>query len=175
MLHTKEVDLTKYLIKKYLMASHNIDKEQRIRETNFYLRCMKLKFTEICDIFTLKEKLDMNYGNLGKPKPKINFNNEGVYNGDLYYNYMPYTREITPNTINNFDYSMYSNDPYKLYDGDNVCTHCGATKTSLWRKLQGNIVCNACGLYFKMHNQIRPQSMKKNYIRKRNRTKKYNL
>ncbi|RVD91480.1 glucocorticoid receptor-like DNA-binding domain protein [Tubulinosema ratisbonensis] len=165
----KEVDLTRYLIKKYLMASHNIDKEQRIRESNFYLRCMKLRFMDICDIFTLKEKLDMNYG-IKKINEKIDFNDPQNFN--MYYNYIPYTNSVQP--INSYDYNYYGNEVYK-YDVESVCSHCGATKTSLWRKLHGKIVCNACGLYYKMHNQIRPQSMKKNFIRKRNRAKRFNM
>ncbi|KAF2356395.1 Zinc finger GATA-type, partial [Trinorchestia longiramus] len=34
-----------------------------------------------------------------------------------------------------------------------VCTNCQTTTTTLWRRnSQGEPVCNACGLYFKLHN-----------------------
>ena len=39
-----------------------------------------------------------------------------------------------------------------------TCTNCGTTKTCLWRKdgESGLPVCNACGLYFKLHGRHRP-------------------
>ncbi|KAA0190077.1 hypothetical protein HAZT_HAZT002110, partial [Hyalella azteca] len=34
-----------------------------------------------------------------------------------------------------------------------VCTNCQTTTTTLWRRnSQGEPVCNACGLYYKLHN-----------------------
>lgn len=53
-----------------------------------------------------------------------------------------------------------------------VCFNCGTSKTSLWRRDQGgNPLCNACGLFYKLHGVNRPLSMKKDVIRKRNRGK----
>uniref|UniRef100_A0A915BUB7 GATA-type domain-containing protein n=1 Tax=Parascaris univalens TaxID=6257 RepID=A0A915BUB7_PARUN len=43
-----------------------------------------------------------------------------------------------------------------------VCANCHGTNTTLWRRnAEGEPVCNACGLYFKLHNVHRPASMKK--------------
>ncbi|KHN73950.1 Transcription factor elt-2 [Toxocara canis] len=43
-----------------------------------------------------------------------------------------------------------------------VCANCHGTNTTLWRRnAQGEPVCNACGLYYKLHNVHRPASMKK--------------
>ncbi|MFH4978512.1 hypothetical protein AB6A40_005221 [Gnathostoma spinigerum] len=43
-----------------------------------------------------------------------------------------------------------------------VCANCNGTNTTLWRRnAQGEPVCNACGLYFKLHHVNRPASMKK--------------
>ncbi|KAK6759644.1 hypothetical protein RB195_021306 [Necator americanus] len=43
-----------------------------------------------------------------------------------------------------------------------VCSNCGGTNTTLWRRnADGEPVCNACGLYFKLHNVQRPATMKK--------------
>lgn len=51
-----------------------------------------------------------------------------------------------------------------------VCDNCGVTKTSLWRRSsQGAPLCNACGLFSKLHGKERPLSMKTEIIRKRNR------
>lgn len=37
-----------------------------------------------------------------------------------------------------------------------ICTHCGTQNTSLWRKISGSVVCNACALYQKLHGKPRP-------------------
>ncbi|KAA1475739.1 hypothetical protein DENSPDRAFT_784052 [Dentipellis sp. KUC8613] len=50
------------------------------------------------------------------------------------------------------------------------CYNCHTTATPLWRKDdEGKTVCNACGLYFKLHGSARPISMKSDVIRKRSR------
>lgn len=50
------------------------------------------------------------------------------------------------------------------------CTNCGATKTSLWRKNDdGLVICNACGLYHKLHGRDRPIGMRKEKISRRKR------
>ena len=48
------------------------------------------------------------------------------------------------------------------------CANCSTTTTSLWRRNnQGETVCNACGLYFKLHGVNRPLAMKKDAIQVR--------
>ena len=57
------------------------------------------------------------------------------------------------------------------------CANCSTSTTTLWRRgSNGDIVCNACGLYQKIHNTPRPISLKKENIqtRKRKQTKKTN-
>ena len=50
------------------------------------------------------------------------------------------------------------------------CSNCSSTTTTLWRRTTaGEIVCNACGLYQKVHNQPRPISLKKENILTRKR------
>ncbi|XP_011864789.1 PREDICTED: uncharacterized protein LOC105560351 isoform X2 [Vollenhovia emeryi] len=53
------------------------------------------------------------------------------------------------------------------------CANCRTTNTTLWRRNNGGEpVCNACGLYFKLHNVNRPLSMKKEGIQTRKRKPK---
>ncbi len=53
------------------------------------------------------------------------------------------------------------------------CGNCATTNTVLWRKNElGVILCNACGLFFKLHGVNRPLRMKTDVIKKRNRKKK---
>ncbi|KAK7014407.1 hypothetical protein R3P38DRAFT_2545145 [Favolaschia claudopus] len=50
------------------------------------------------------------------------------------------------------------------------CYNCHTTVTPLWRKGdEGKPLCNACGLYYKLHGAARPISMKSDVIRKRSR------
>lgn len=53
------------------------------------------------------------------------------------------------------------------------CANCNTTSTTLWRRNNsGDPVCNACGLYFKLHNVNRPLTMKKEGIQTRKRKPK---
>ncbi|KAJ7588321.1 hypothetical protein C8J56DRAFT_785898 [Mycena floridula] len=50
------------------------------------------------------------------------------------------------------------------------CFNCETSTTPLWRRDDvGNNICNACGLYYKLHNAHRPTTMKKNVIKRRKR------
>ncbi|XP_078040093.1 uncharacterized protein LOC144471680 isoform X2 [Augochlora pura] len=53
------------------------------------------------------------------------------------------------------------------------CANCRTCNTTLWRRNNnGEPVCNACGLYYKLHNVNRPLSMKKEGIQTRKRKPK---
>ncbi|ORZ20784.1 hypothetical protein BCR42DRAFT_370718 [Absidia repens] len=50
------------------------------------------------------------------------------------------------------------------------CVNCHQTKTPLWRKnKRGESVCNACGLYSRLHHRDRPVKMRKTTIQRRRR------
>ncbi|GFS71067.1 erythroid transcription factor [Nephila pilipes] len=54
-----------------------------------------------------------------------------------------------------------------------TCSNCSTTDTTLWRRnTQGEPVCNACGLYYKLHQVNRPISMRKDSIQTRKRKPK---
>ncbi|XP_071753104.1 transcription factor GATA-4 [Centroberyx gerrardi] len=54
-----------------------------------------------------------------------------------------------------------------------ACTNCHTTTTTLWRRnADGEPVCNACGLYMKLHGVPRPLAMKKEGIQTRKRKPK---
>lgn len=51
-----------------------------------------------------------------------------------------------------------------------TCTNCFTQTTPLWRRNpQGHPLCNACGLFLKLHGVVRPLSLKTDIIKKRNR------
>ncbi|KAF9926987.1 hypothetical protein FBU30_003596 [Linnemannia zychae] len=50
------------------------------------------------------------------------------------------------------------------------CANCSQTQTPLWRKNDaGEPICNACGLYHKLHHRDRPVTMRKTKITRRRR------
>lgn len=51
------------------------------------------------------------------------------------------------------------------------CFNCHVTSTPLWRRdPEGRLNCNACGLYFKLHNQPRPLDIAKRPLQRKSKT-----
>ncbi|CAI2736595.1 unnamed protein product [Schistosoma spindalis] len=67
------------------------------------------------------------------------------------------------------------NIPNSTRRSGQFCTNCNTSATTLWRRnTEGEPVCNACGLYYKLHKINRPISMKKEGIQTRKRKPKMN-
>lgn len=51
--------------------------------------------------------------------------------------------------------------PFKPRQGTaHICDNCFTTSTPLWRKTsEGRLLCNACGLFFKLHGVVRPPAV----------------
>lgn len=57
-----------------------------------------------------------------------------------------------------------------------TCANCFTQTTPLWRRNpEGQPLCNACGLFLKLHGVVRPLSLKTDVIKKRNRNSTNNL
>jgi Zn ribbon nucleic-acid-binding protein len=75
------------------------------------------------------------------------------------------TRELTDSpTSNGASHAAGGNPP--------VCQNCGTSTTPLWRRNElGATLCNACGLFLKLHGRARPMNLKTDTIKSRNRVK----
>ncbi|KAI8373993.1 hypothetical protein EDC96DRAFT_541641 [Choanephora cucurbitarum] len=73
-----------------------------------------------------------------------------------------------PNSPPSFDSKSNNRTASHLDHQDRpICTNCGATSTPLWRRsAEDELLCNACGLYQKLHNAPRPKTLKPHNARK---------
>ncbi|KAJ3146438.1 hypothetical protein HK101_002329 [Irineochytrium annulatum] len=52
-------------------------------------------------------------------------------------------------------------------NADLSCSNCEVTSTPLWRRgANDDVLCNACGLYYKLHNVNRPKTLRPSNMRK---------
>lgn len=91
---------------------------------------------------------------------------------------MPMQSHTSPNTPPESGFSSVAPSrpasPGGTKPGDSgaptTCTNCFTQTTPLWRRNpEGQPLCNACGLFLKLHGVVRPLSLKTDVIKKRNR------
>ncbi|RIB23596.1 hypothetical protein C2G38_2170814 [Gigaspora rosea] len=74
------------------------------------------------------------------------------------------------NNNNNSSNSNGNNGSSSKNAMSTTCTNCHTQTTPLWRRNpEGQPLCNACGLFLKLHGVVRPLSLKTDTIKKRNR------
>lgn len=82
----------------------------------------------------------------------------------------PSSKGPSPSTSSSTNSATIGNQANNISRGDVRCTNCATTTTPLWRRNpEGQPLCNACGLFLKLHGVVRPLSLKTDVIKKRNR------
>jgi len=75
-----------------------------------------------------------------------------------------------PKDANNNGVNNNNGNPSSKNTIPTTCTNCHTQTTPLWRRNpEGQPLCNACGLFLKLHGVVRPLSLKTDVIKKRNR------
>ncbi|KAI9597823.1 hypothetical protein BDF19DRAFT_344233, partial [Syncephalis fuscata] len=65
--------------------------------------------------------------------------------------------------------STTANSTKRIHPGQ-TCQNCGQNQTPLWRKnMMGQVICNACGLYEKLHKCPRPATLHQSRYQRRRR------
>lgn len=77
-----------------------------------------------------------------------------------------------PNAKNTTTVNTNGTTTTKLNTASPICKNCKTQTTPLWRRDEsGQVLCNACGLFLKLHGRPRPISLKTDTIKSRIRVK----
>ncbi|KAL7040143.1 hypothetical protein ACKWTF_000286 [Chironomus riparius] len=111
--------------------------------------------------------------NLGSSSPSLGAATSGDMAESSVNNIWTGSDEIAKVNNNNNSPKNANNNQANQQQKDLSCTNCGTTTTTIWRRnLRGEMVCNACGLYFKLHGVNRPHTMRRDTIHTRRRRPK---
>lgn len=97
---------------------------------------------------------------------------------DLSMRFSSSTRESSP-AVGSASSSFKDEPPRRKHSAANIgngqaeteCSNCSTKNTPLWRRNpEGEPLCNACGLFLKLHGETRPLRLKSDVIKKRNRS-----
>ncbi|AMD22687.1 HHL083Cp [Eremothecium sinecaudum] len=85
----------------------------------------------------------------------------------------PVARQMSSSSLSSYRKGTNNNTNIEHYSKPQIqCFNCKTVKTPLWRRdPQGNTLCNACGLFQKLHGIMRPLSLKSDVIKKRHSRK----
>ncbi|KAJ2835113.1 hypothetical protein J3B01_003736 [Coemansia erecta] len=79
---------------------------------------------------------------------------------------MPYSGPMPVGAPYGIGSAHVGQEPSKDHDGP-ICDNCSVTSTPLWRRsADDTLLCNACGLYYKLHRTHRPKSLRTNSTRR---------
>lgn len=82
-------------------------------------------------------------------------------------------RQMSSSSLSSYKRGPTSMIPEMQKKPSLLCFNCKTQKTPLWRRdSHGNTLCNACGLFQKLHGTMRPLSLKTDVIKKRNNRKR---
>ena len=70
-----------------------------------------------------------------------------------------------------FQSDTLTNPMARSHHSTKICTNCQTMITPLWRRdPEGQLLCNACGLYLKTNHVVRPLHLKRDVVKRRNRS-----
>ncbi|CAI4043610.1 Gzf3p SKDI_10G1070 [Saccharomyces kudriavzevii IFO 1802] len=96
----------------------------------------------------------------------------GPASGDISSDMNSLNHILPKNQIRNSGQATDTSCDHNVSDDANVpvCKNCLTSTTPLWRRDEhGAVLCNACGLFLKLHGKPRPISLKTDVIKSRNR------
>ncbi|KAG2237092.1 hypothetical protein BDF21DRAFT_460899 [Thamnidium elegans] len=159
---TNKPSTTSQVWKLYSKAKDNLQNGSRLENLSWRMMAM-----------TLKNKAASQESTPEKTPETVTIDNRYYGNNSYRSNDPPSDIALSLDEMLNFycDASTTTTTTSETSDSNQTqCNNCFTKITPLWRRdPSGNALCNACGLFLKLHGVVRPLSLKKDVIKKRNR------